>query len=41
MLYYGDVIYQLKSGDCIGFKPAEVIGHRLENETDEEASFWL
>jgi len=38
-LHYGEESYQLKSGDCIGFKAAEGIGHRLVNETDEEASF--
>ncbi|WP_196161513.1 cupin domain-containing protein [Reinekea sp. G2M2-21] len=39
VLHYGEETFQLSSGDCIGFKAAEGIGHRLVNKTDREASF--
>jgi len=38
-LLYGEESYELSSGDCIGFKANEGIGHRLVNRTDSESVF--
>jgi uncharacterized cupin superfamily protein len=38
-LQYGENSYEMSTGDCIGFKANEGLGHRLINKTEKETSF--
>lgn len=38
-LQYGDNSYEMSTGECIGFKANEGLGHRLINKTKKESSF--
>lgn len=39
ILEYGDEIYPMSAGMCIGFKANEALGHRLINRSNENAKF--